>query len=218
MSKKRRCCGPAEVRPSAAPTFDELIVAPTAVTPSSTEAGMVYDDDGTNTCDPIAEAALRYYTGSAWQDMPSATCGSASGSSSLTLTPSTSGSYTMATGTGYKWYQIGPLLFISAYVEWSGSSSPVGNLTIPLFLPVQADGAPPAFYFATISSYTGVALGGSDQLPMARVAAGSQTLTFLRVNPNTGASMNTLTAAQVASAGIFYITAIVMAGSRAAST
>ena len=193
----------------AAITLTELAAAPTGAD------GKIYNDDGTNRLDQIAEPTLRYYNGSSYLDMPGASSGADDGATSLVLTPA-SGSYTIAADTGYTWYQVGALLVMKAYLHWTASSSPSGNLTVPSFLPANAmTSTYPSQFGVSIESYTGIAFGNNNTQVAARIAPGSRTLVFLKVDPNTGPGMTQLTAGDVSSAGIVYLTATMIVSQRA---
>lgn len=216
MSKRLRTgSGLPLLRPSF-PEAEVLTFVASGSEPDGPVSGSVYNDDGTNTCDPIAENALRYYTGSAWQDMPSATCGSGSGSSSLVLTDGTN-PFTMNSGTSFKWYQIGPLLFFKAYVQWSSKGSASGSITINSALPGVTVASPPAFQGGSIDSYTGIAIGNADDQPAFRVDAGADDFRFLITDPNNGTAMALMTDTSFAASGIMYLTGVFFMAGRNAS-
>ena len=193
----------------AAITLATLSTAPTGVT------GKVYNDNGDNRADSIAEPTLRYYNGSTYLDIPGVSSGGDAGVSAMTLTPSMSGSYDMAVANSYIWYQIGALFIMKAFVQWSNSTSPMGDLSIPNFLPVNAvTSLNPSQFGVSIDSYSGINMT-SAEYPAARISDGSRHLTLLAKTPHTGGGMITMNESHVNSAGIIYMTVTMIVSQRA---
>jgi len=180
--------------------FDPKASVPTP----ANQAGVLYWDDGTNRCDPIGDAGLRAYGGSAWKDIPNATCGSGSGATSLVMTDGTN-DFGMSAGTSYKWYQIGPLLFFKAYVQWANKGSASGAISIQAALPGNTVASPPAYQGGSIAGYTGVTFTNADDQPAWRVNAGAADIVFLVVDPNNGTAMQLMQDTHFAAAGILQL-------------
>lgn len=140
-------------------------------------------------------------------DIASCVSASAAGATALVMTDGAN-DFTMSANTSYRYSQVGNLLHIDAYLQWTSKGSASGNITVPNFLPVNTMNAPanePSQYGINITSASGIALGATGEIPTARISDGSRTLTFLHYNPNSGAGMTNLTDADFAASGIIYI-------------
>lgn len=208
---------PPEPIPTPSNDFSSIDLLPQSTAPSAPAQGTVYYDDGTNRVAPLANPGLRAYNGSAWEDIPFVSAETETGASVLELT-CTDATFGMAVGTSRTWVQVGGMLLLKAYVQWSTNvGAGTGGVTIPNFLPANTyhESGSPAFQGVSLDSYTGIGTGSSDMIPAARVQDGSRTLVLLYTDPNSGAGMNTLKGTDFGGAGIIYFTAIMAVSQRA---
>lgn len=178
------------------PVVSALQFEPLSSAPALTEGGMYYDD-GTNTCSGVA--GPRMYHQGEFLDIPLQKCGVLTTGFLEAAVGSTTTDLFQCT-----WTRTGKQVDYNIYVVWSAHTG-TGNMTLTDALPyVSGSIAGTMFYSTSINASDGFVGGAGVQLG-ARIAEGSNDITLVDYDMDTGAAIGLAQGAQFQLTGLMYL-------------